>query len=134
MSESSSIDAELQRLNQMIGVRLRITRKLRGLTQTQLGEMLGVTFRQVQKYENGTNRLSAASLGHLCAALDCYPIEILNGGEMNDREVLNLALANGFEDVMIRIARLGEAQRASVKHALVSLLDDMTAAEVRASR
>jgi len=106
-------------------MRLRVMRKLRGLTQTQLGEILGVTFRQVQKYENGSNRLSAASLAHLCAALDCYPIEILNAGDMSDREVLNLALDAGFEDVMIRIARLGEAERDSVKRALVALLDTM---------
>jgi len=125
MSEPSSVEAELQRLNEMIGMRLRVMRKLRGLTQTQLGEILGVTFRQVQKYENGSNRLSAASLAHLCAALDCYPIEILNAGDMSDREVLNLALDAGFEDVMIRIARLGEAERDSVKRALVALLDTM---------
>ena len=134
MAEASPIEIELDRLNQVIGVRLRVARKLRGLTQTQLGDLLGVTFRQVQKYENGTNRLSAASLAHLCAALNCYPIELLNGEQFTDREVLDLALSSGFEDVMIRISRLDDGQRASVKKVLTSLLDNMVSEGGRAAR
>ena len=37
-------------------------RKERGLTQTQLGESLNVSFQQVQKYERGTNRISSSAL------------------------------------------------------------------------
>ena len=45
-----------------IGQRLRMRRKLAGLSQEQLAERLGVTFQQVQKYEKGTNRISASRL------------------------------------------------------------------------
>ena len=45
-----------------VGQRLRIGRKLAGLSQEQLAERLGVTFQQVQKYEKGTNRISASRL------------------------------------------------------------------------
>lgn len=124
---AGAVEGELERLNLAIGMRLRVARKMRGLTQTQLGDLLGVTFRQVQKYENGTNRLSAASLAHLCAALDCYPVELLNGGGFSEREVLNLVLATGFEDEMIRVARLDERQRKAVKATLSSLLDTLEA-------
>ena len=131
VAAASAIETELERLNQLIGMRLRVARKMRGLTQTQLGDLLGVTFRQVQKYENGTNRLSAASLAHLCAALDCYPVELLNGDGFTEREVLNLVLANGFEDEMIRVARLGDPQRKILKTTLGSLLDTLEGAPGR---
>jgi transcriptional regulator with XRE-family HTH domain len=44
------------------GERLRVARQLAGLTQQRLGELLGVSFQAVQKYENGENRLSAGRL------------------------------------------------------------------------
>jgi transcriptional regulator with XRE-family HTH domain len=45
-----------------IGKRLRELRTERGLTQTQLGELLGVSFQQIQKYEKGTNRIGSGRL------------------------------------------------------------------------
>jgi transcriptional regulator with XRE-family HTH domain len=44
------------------GERLRVARRLAGLSQQQLAEHLGVSFQAVQKYENGENRLSAGRL------------------------------------------------------------------------
>ena len=52
-----------------IGMRLRVLRKGSGISQAQLGEVLGVTFQQVQKYEMGRNRLSPAKLYHAAKAL-----------------------------------------------------------------
>src|SRR5580693_3751494 len=48
-----------------IGHRLRYVRTMRGLTQSQLAATLGVSFQQIQKYENGTNTLAAAKLAAL---------------------------------------------------------------------
>jgi transcriptional regulator with XRE-family HTH domain len=45
-----------------VGARLRIRRKVLGLSQTQLADALGITFQQVQKYERGANRISASKL------------------------------------------------------------------------
>src|ERR1700743_2065588 len=45
-----------------IGGRLKLYRQRASLSQTALGKHLGVSFQQVQKYENGTNRISAATL------------------------------------------------------------------------
>jgi transcriptional regulator with XRE-family HTH domain len=45
-----------------VGKRVRMRRMMLGRSQTQLGEALGVTFQQVQKYEKGTNRISASRL------------------------------------------------------------------------
>jgi transcriptional regulator with XRE-family HTH domain len=45
-----------------VGNRLRMRRMMLGLSQTKLADTLGLTFQQVQKYEKGTNRLSASKL------------------------------------------------------------------------
>ncbi len=52
-----------------IGRRLRRRRRLLNLTQQQLGDRLNIRFQQVQKYECGANRISAARLYYLAEAL-----------------------------------------------------------------
>ena len=53
-----------------VGARVRVRRTLLGMTQTDLGKAIGLTFQQVQKYENGKNRISASRLCDLCRVLD----------------------------------------------------------------
>jgi transcriptional regulator with XRE-family HTH domain len=53
-----------------IGARMRESRLALGMTQESLGELVGVTFQQVQKYEKGANRVSAARLFEICKALN----------------------------------------------------------------
>ena len=53
-----------------VGARLRRRRTLLGMNQTNLGDALGVSFQQVQKYENGANRISASRLFDLSQILD----------------------------------------------------------------
>lgn len=53
-----------------VGHRIRLRRTLLGLSQEKLGEALGITFQQVQKYERGANRVGASRLYDLASALD----------------------------------------------------------------
>ena len=53
-----------------VGNRVRLRRTLLGMNQTQLGEALGLTFQQVQKYERGFNRIGASRLWQLSQILD----------------------------------------------------------------
>ena len=45
-----------------VGARIRMRRQLINMSQERLGELLGITFQQVQKYEKGSNRISASRL------------------------------------------------------------------------
>ena len=45
-----------------VGARVRLRRTLLGMSQEKLGEAIGLTFQQVQKYEKGTNRIGASRL------------------------------------------------------------------------
>jgi transcriptional regulator with XRE-family HTH domain len=53
-----------------VGGRIRSFRKAAGLSQTELGDQIGVTFQQVQKYENGRNRVGAGRLTQIAIALN----------------------------------------------------------------
>lgn len=57
-------------LDTAIGARIRLRRSTLGLTQADLGERLGMSFQQVQKYERGNNRVSAGCLLQLAQILD----------------------------------------------------------------
>ena len=52
-------------IDKHVGSRLRMRRKMLGMSQEKLGEALKITFQQVQKYEKGTNRVSASRLQHM---------------------------------------------------------------------
>ncbi len=53
-----------------VGSRIRLRRTLLGMSQERLGEALGLTFQQVQKYERGVNRVGASRLYDLSRVLD----------------------------------------------------------------
>jgi transcriptional regulator with XRE-family HTH domain len=65
-----SFDAEaIDPVDRYVGERMRAERMRAGLTQTQLGVAVGVTFQQIQKYERGVNRVSASTLARAAGAL-----------------------------------------------------------------
>ena len=63
MAKSHPVDAH-------VGVRMRQRRTLLGMSQTKLGEAVGLTFQQVQKYERGSNRVGSSRLYEFSKALD----------------------------------------------------------------
>ncbi len=52
-----------------VGTRVRMRRKMLGMSQEKLGNELGITFQQVQKYEKGTNRIGAGRLQNISEIL-----------------------------------------------------------------
>jgi len=53
-----------------VGSRIRMRRNMLGMSQEKLGENLGITFQQIQKYEKGTNRVGASRLQAIASILD----------------------------------------------------------------
>jgi transcriptional regulator with XRE-family HTH domain len=53
-----------------VGARIRLLRKVRGMSQQALAEAAGVTFQQIQKYERGSNRVSASMLSRIASTLE----------------------------------------------------------------
>ena len=70
-----------------LGRKLRRRRRLLGMTQQQVADSVGIRFQQIQKYECGANRISAARLWQLSEALQApvnYFYDGLAGSERND--------------------------------------------------
>ncbi|MCE0743195.1 helix-turn-helix domain-containing protein [Acetobacter sicerae] len=57
-------------LDAHVGARIRLRRTMLGMSQEKLGEAISLTFQQVQKYERGTNRVSASRLFEIAKVLD----------------------------------------------------------------
>lgn len=80
-----------------LGRRLRRRRRLLGMTQQQVADVVGIRFQQVQKYECGANRVSAARLWQLSEALEApvaYFFDGLNASQQAQ-------ITNGGEDVEV---------------------------------
>lgn len=76
-------------LDKEIGGRIKRMRRNLGLTQENLAQLIGVTFQQVQKYETGKNRISAAMLKEISKTLQCTVLDLLENietAEINETE------------------------------------------------
>src|ERR687894_1039497 len=77
-----------------VGARLRLRRNMLGLSQEKLGEAIGLTFQQVQKYERGANRIGASRLYELSRALD-VPVSFFFG----DTDPVRAPAMGGFAEL-----------------------------------
>ncbi len=91
-----------------VGARIRLRRTLLGMSQERLGEALGLTFQQVQKYERGANRVGASRLFDLSRVLDVpisfffddmpAPLAGSHGGQSHGRALGFAESQEGFGD------------------------------------
>ena len=95
-------------VDENVGMQLRQRRSLLGLSQEKLAEQVGITFQQIQKYENGANRISASRLYEFSRVLD-IPVTFFfeNSNDSNTRSAIGFAendqaAFEGPEDVMKR--------------------------------
>ncbi len=126
-------------IDKEIGERVRVARLEKGLSQKALGAAIGLTFQQVQKYEKGTNRVSASRLRRVAEVLErpvtwfygeCAPAGIEAELGLIKRMLLSgprgVALADNFTS-------LPPKQQQQVADMARSLAEGRTAAEPRAA-
>ena len=120
-----------------LGKRLRRRRRLLGLTQQQLAGSCGVRFQQIQKYECGANRISAARIWQLAEALE-VPVGYFFDGlsdaskprerDRNDSGPAELAGRKETLDLVRAYYQLGERPRRRLLDLAKSLNGDSDAA------
>ncbi len=74
-----------------VGKRIRHRRWMVGMTQQQLGEIVGIKFQQIQKYETGMNRVSASRLWDIAAALDVQISFFFEGVDASEEDMVHAA-------------------------------------------
>jgi transcriptional regulator with XRE-family HTH domain len=85
MLEKQALTRAPQPTDRHIGSRIRLRRRELGISQAALGEAVGVTFQQIQKYEKGDNRVGAGRLLEIAEALRCQPAWFFEGGPPSSR-------------------------------------------------
>src|ERR1700722_12041044 len=91
-----------------VGTRVRQRRILLGMTQTTLGKAVGLTFQQVQKYENGGNRISSSRLFEFAKILNVpvpYFFEEMAPGLATGRQQVGRSKKNGSDEANIKLKR-----------------------------
>ena len=105
MGTKSATDIE-----RTVGMRIKALRKSQCMSQTALGQAIGVTFQQVQKYENGKNRLGASRLQEMAQALG-VPVSALFGEtESTESDILAVLGAPGAIDLLNAFTAIEDEQ------------------------
>jgi transcriptional regulator with XRE-family HTH domain len=111
-----------------LGAAVRIRRRTIGISQEALAEQCGVSFQQIQKYENGANRISFSRLVQIARALKCRVVDLMDVLDGPDRET------TGDLDLLTRMRTPGavellaafEEMAPEARSALVTLLRAVT--------
>ena len=114
-----------------VGVRVRTRRKSMGLSQGALAEHLGLTFQQVQKYERGTNRVSASMLVHIAEKLQCSVSMLIGeterGVDLPDSDLLSGLLTSGATDLLRAYNAIGSTSQRQMLLKLARAMAEDTA-------
>ncbi|MFC3076608.1 helix-turn-helix domain-containing protein [Phenylobacterium terrae] len=114
-----------------LGAAVRIRRRTIGMSQEALAEQCNVSFQQIQKYENGANRISFSRLVQIARALKCRVVDLLEVLDTPDREntteldLLGRMRTPGALELLSAFERMPAEARSS----LVNMLKVMTAGE-----
>jgi transcriptional regulator with XRE-family HTH domain len=111
-----------------LGAAVRIRRRTIGISQEALAEQCGVSFQQIQKYENGANRISFSRLVQIARALQCRVVDLMDVLDAPDRET------TGDLDLLTRMRTPGalellaafELMAPEARSSLVALLRAVT--------
>lgn len=110
-----------------LGAAVRIRRRTIGMSQEALADQCGVSFQQIQKYENGTNRISFSRLVQISRALRCRVtdlMDVFDGADMETAEDLNLLnrmRTPGALELLTGYEKLAPEVRSSILHLVRTL-------------
>lgn len=115
---------EIKAIDRHVGMRLRLLRLNHKMSQTELGDKVGVTFQQIQKYERGANRIGASRLWALCEIFGAEPNFFFDGLGEDGKGVTPSPLA---EDTW------SEKLLSKQNHRLMMSFDNIESGETRAA-
>jgi transcriptional regulator with XRE-family HTH domain len=115
-------------MDALVGARLRSRRKQLRISQERLGKEIGVSFQQVQKYENGTNRIGAGRLAEISKVLD-VPVAYFftgnsgaNSGDGERADARSILSEPGATELLQAYSQIGSL---ALRNAVVRLARDL---------
>ena len=110
-----------------VGARMRQRRTLLGMSQEKLGTAVGLTFQQIQKYERGSNRVSASKLVEIARTLKVSPSELL--GEYDEATQPAIDWATYTPDVVKLVENFKQIQSPRLRRAALKLVANLSEAD-----
>jgi transcriptional regulator with XRE-family HTH domain len=115
-----------------VGEKIRARRIMHGLTQTVLADKLGITFQQIQKYEKGSNRVSAGRLKQIAEILEVPVSFFFEGASGNDDATKNINEAFNFLETAasVRLVRaFAEIENQNIRSSIVTLVEGIAGSQ-----
>jgi transcriptional regulator with XRE-family HTH domain len=122
-----------------LGTTIRLRRRSLNMSQSELAELCGVTFQQIQKYENGSNRISFSRLVKISDALRCRvtdlvgPLDNLDVYSQDGMEILHRAAKPDAQNLLMYFTQLDAPSRERLIRFLEGLAEMDAAAETPAA-
>ena len=122
-----------------LGAAVRIRRRTIGMSQEALADQCGVSFQQIQKYENGANRISFSRLVLIARALQCRVTDLMDVFDGPDRDtahdldLLTRMRTPGALELLAAYERLPPEARSSLVNLLRALTPEATVKQVEAA-
>jgi transcriptional regulator with XRE-family HTH domain len=121
---SKSIDP----VDRLVGVNIRALRIAKKMSQSELGQEIGVSFQQVQKYEKGRNRVGAGRLQNIARVLGVTPEALFSGASQEsatDDEGPMCLLSNAHAvRLLLAFSKIGDRR---LQHSIVELVEHVSA-------
>lgn len=108
-------------IDKIVGNKIKEIRKSKKISQSKLGEIIGITFQQVQKYENGTNRISISRLYDIAQALNIQIEKLISQDAINES---NAEQSNEKADKFANI--FASIEDENTKSSILSLIENIT--------
>jgi transcriptional regulator with XRE-family HTH domain len=114
-----------QRNDETVARNLRRFRIARGLSQTDLGNAVGVTFQQIQKYEKGANAVAPGRLRQMCEILGVAPAEMFGNQPKIDGEPIPEMTRWSYRTLIA----LNKIRSESVRRSIGALIEEMASSQ-----
>jgi transcriptional regulator with XRE-family HTH domain len=119
---ASKPDAVADPVDIAVGARIRLLRKLKGLSQQALAEAAGVTFQQIQKYERGANRVSASMLARIARTMNVPVSEMFGEASPTSSAVDEVAALLAEPGALELLKAYADLPRGASRSALVEFV------------
>ncbi|WP_421896406.1 helix-turn-helix domain-containing protein [Marinoscillum sp.] len=127
MPKSKNVKPYANPIDIEVGKKLRIIRRLRNFSQPALAEEVGISFQQIQKYENGKNRISASRLYSFSQILEVDINEFFSAQDNLNTLHPELHITNLDEQALNMVYLFKSISNDEVKNNLLKLLMSMAA-------
>lgn len=108
----------------IVGTNLRMLRQQRNMTQTDLADALSVTFQQIQKYEKGSNRISASRLADIARYLNISVSSFFEGSGLEGKDTTILPYSRGALKVAEAFDSISDPKvKSQLRHLIKAIAD-----------